>query len=184
MPHLTSVWRLARQLAGPDRAEDLTQETFLRAWTHFDQFDPASNCRAWLLRILHNTWISQWRKTRLELPMADVPESREEPSYEWDDSVAFGELSDDVQWALDQLPETFRWAVLLADVEELTYQLYSWIVRSAHPMTINPRAPVPGYPIGRFNWDAEEARTLYGRDGRLKRGTAAPLLAAKRLNGL
>ena len=122
LPHLPAVYRLARQLGGPDRADDLTQETFLRAWTHFDQFDPASNCRAWLLRILHNAWVSHWRKTRLELPMADVPESRVELSYEWDETVTLEALSDDVQWALDQLPEPFRWAVLLADVEELTYQ--------------------------------------------------------------
>lgn len=67
LPHLAPVYRLARELAGPQRAEDLVQERFPRAWTHFDQFDPATNCRAWLFRILHNAWISQWRRTRLEL---------------------------------------------------------------------------------------------------------------------
>jgi len=55
LPHLAAIYRLARQLAGPDRADDLTQETFLSAWAHFDQFDPATNCRAWLCRILRNT---------------------------------------------------------------------------------------------------------------------------------
>lgn len=122
LPHLASIYRLARQLAGPDRAEDLTQETFLKAWTHFRTFDPATNCRAWLCRILHNTWISQWRKTRLELPVRDVDDVPGEPSYDWEQERLGNELSTDMQSALDQLPDAYRWAVLLADVEELTYQ--------------------------------------------------------------
>lgn len=122
LPHLTAVYRFAVQLAGVDRAEDLTQETFLRAWQHFDQFDPDTHCRAWLFRILHNVWISQWRKTRLELPVADLEEVRAEPWYDWERERSDADLSADMQSALAQLPETFRWAVLLADVEELSYQ--------------------------------------------------------------
>lgn len=122
LPHLRSVYRLARQMAGPDRAEDLVQETFLKAWTHFDTFDPSTNCRAWLCRILHNTWVSQWRKTRLELPVADLDDVPAEPAYDWERERLSGVLSGDMQWAIDQLPEAYRWAVLLADVEELTYQ--------------------------------------------------------------
>ena len=124
LPHLPSIYRIARQMAGPDRAADLAQETFLKAWTHFHTFDPSTNCRAWLCRILHNTWVSQWRKTRLELPagdLDDVPASLE-PAYDWERERLRGVLSADMQWALDQLPETYRWAVLLVDVEELTYQ--------------------------------------------------------------
>ena len=122
MPHLTAVYRLARQLGGPQLADDLTQETFLRAWKSFDQFDPDTNCRAWLCKILHNTWISQWRKTRLELPVADVEDVRTEPYYDWEGDFIRAEMSQDMEWALAQLPEAFRWSVLLADVEELTYQ--------------------------------------------------------------
>ena len=122
LPHLPSVYRLARQMAGADRADDLTQETFLRAWTHFDQFDPDTNCRAWLCRILHNAWISQWRKTRLELPVPDIDDVPAEPSYDWEQDRLGEDLSADMQWALERVPEAYRWAVLLADVEELTYQ--------------------------------------------------------------
>jgi RNA polymerase sigma-70 factor, ECF subfamily len=122
LPHLAAVYRLARQFAGEDRADDLVQETYLRAWSRFHQFDPASNCRAWLCRILHNVWVSNWRKTRLELPVADVEDVRAEPQYDWESEISREELSQDLQWALDQLPDAFRWAVLLADVEELTYQ--------------------------------------------------------------
>jgi RNA polymerase sigma-70 factor (ECF subfamily) len=122
IPHLRSVYRLARQMAGPDRAEDLTQETFLKAWAHFQTFDSSTNCRAWLFRILHNTWVSEWRKTRLELPVAEVDEVPGEPSYDWEQERLGNVLSTDLQWALDQLPDPYRFAVLLADVEELTYQ--------------------------------------------------------------
>ena len=122
LPHLAAVYRLARQLGGPDRADDLVQETFLRAWAHFGQFNRGTNCRAWLCRILHNTWVSQWRRTRLELPVADIEEVRAEPYYDWEGARLGDEWSGDVEQALAQLPEAFRFTLLLADVEELTYQ--------------------------------------------------------------
>jgi RNA polymerase sigma-70 factor, ECF subfamily len=120
LPHLASVYRLAYHVGGAERADDLTQETFLRAWTHFDQFDARTNCRAWLFRILHNASVSQWRKTRREVPIADVEDVVAEPGYEWQPERA--ELSFEMKAALRQLPEAYRWAVWLADVEELTYQ--------------------------------------------------------------
>jgi RNA polymerase sigma-70 factor (ECF subfamily) len=121
LPHLPAVYRIARQLAA-NQADDLVQETFLRAWKHFDQFDPATNCRAWLFRILHNAWITQWRKTRLELPLPEADQVRTDPYYDWEGDFLREELSGDIQWALSRLPDQYRWAVLLADVEELTYQ--------------------------------------------------------------
>ncbi len=120
LPHLASVYRLAYHIGGPDRADDLTQETFLRAWANFRQFDPQSNCRAWLFRILHNASVSEWRKARREVPVAEVDDIASEPGYSWNPERT--ELSADMQTALAQLPESYRWAVWLADVEELTYQ--------------------------------------------------------------
>lgn len=122
MPHLRSLYRLACQMAGADRAEDLVQEAYLRAWTHFDQFQPGTNCRAWLCRILHNTWVSEWRKTRLELAVGDLDDLPVDQAQNWEPEWVAAELSADLQWALAQLPAHYRWAVLLADVEELTYQ--------------------------------------------------------------
>jgi RNA polymerase sigma-70 factor, ECF subfamily len=120
LPHLASVYRLAYHIGGPDCADDLTQETFLRAWSHFHQFDPRTNCRAWLFRILHNAWITQWRKTRRELLVADIEDVVPEPGYAWEPERI--DLSSDMRSALQRLPHAYRWAVWLADVEELTYQ--------------------------------------------------------------
>ena len=62
VPHLADVYRLARQMSGAQRAPDLTQETYLRAWRYFDSFERGTNCRAWLFRILHNVWADQYRR--------------------------------------------------------------------------------------------------------------------------
>lgn len=122
LPCLPAVYRMARQLAGADAADDLTQETFLRAWKYFETFDSATNCRAWLFRILRNAWISRWRKTRLELPLADTSGEPIEPYYDWEDEFLNEEMSAEVERALSELPADYRFVVLLADVEDLTYK--------------------------------------------------------------
>lgn len=160
LPHLPSIYRLARQLAGPDRADDLVQETFLRAWAHFRTFDPNTNCRAWLCRILHNSWVSQWRKTRLELPIGDADAVPSEPSYEWEAERLRDELSTDMQWALDQLPQAYRWAVLLSDVEELSYQEI---------------AATMGCPIGTVMSRISRGRRMLGRLLHERKGTRPAL---------
>ena len=113
---------MARQLAGPDGAEDIVQETFLRAWKYFETFDSATNCRAWLFRILRNTWISRWRKTRLELPLTESDVEAIEPYYDWEEELLRDELSASLKSALSDLPPDYRMVVLLADVEEFTYE--------------------------------------------------------------
>ncbi|MDR1989410.1 MAG: sigma-70 family RNA polymerase sigma factor [Acidobacteriaceae bacterium] len=129
LPHLALLYRRACQIAGPDRADDLVQETFLKAWAHFHSFDPSTNCRAWLYRILHNTWISQWRKTRFELPIGDLDDTLAEPSYDWEQELLSDVLPSNIQWALAQMPDTYRLAVLLADIEERTYQEIAGIMQ-------------------------------------------------------
>ncbi len=121
VPHLADVYRIARQMSDPQRAHDLTQETYLRAWRYFDTFERGTNCRAWLIRILHNVWSDQWQRTRLEMP-SRAAEGLLEPYYDWEGEFLREELSEEVERALAQLPEVYRWAVLLADVEELSYQ--------------------------------------------------------------
>jgi RNA polymerase sigma factor (sigma-70 family) len=58
----------------------------------------------------------------LEIPLTDTEEALIEPYYDWEDEFFKDELSQGIQWALLQLPDEYRWAVLLADVEELSYQ--------------------------------------------------------------
>ena len=122
LPHLAVMLRMARQLVGTEAADDLVQESFLRAWKYFDTFDPATNCRAWLFRILRNVWITRWRKIRLEIPLTETQEELIEPYYDWEDEFLREELSSEVQCALSELPEEYRMAILLADVEELAYR--------------------------------------------------------------
>lgn len=122
IPFLPEVYRLARQMSDEHRAQDLVQETYLRAWKYFASFESGSNCRAWLFRILHNVWRDQWRRLRLELPLTDEEENSIEPYYDWEDDFISDEPSPEFARALSQVPNIYRWAILLADVEELSYQ--------------------------------------------------------------
>jgi len=122
LPHLGALYRMARQLVGVTGADDLLQETFLRAWKYFETFDSTTNCRAWLFRILRNAWISRWRKTRLELPLPETDSEMIEPYYDWEAEFLRDELSEGMKQALSDLPADYRMAVLLADVEEFSYE--------------------------------------------------------------
>ena len=111
------------------QAQDLVQETYLRAWKYFHTFQDGTNCRAWLLRILHNVWNDQWRQRRLEIPLTDSEAAQVEPYYDLEDEFLKDDLSQGVAQALRQLPDMYRWAVLLADVEELSYQEISRVMK-------------------------------------------------------
>ena len=71
LPHLRSLWAAARRLLrGDDHAEDLVQETYLRAYRTFDNFEPGTNCRSWLFTILYSVFINRYHRQRR------APESR------------------------------------------------------------------------------------------------------------
>lgn len=131
LPFLNQLYGAALRLTrNPADAEDLLQQTYLRAFAAFDQFQAGTNMKAWLYKILQNAFISAYRKKQREPKTVGA-----EPA---DDFSLFDRLAEstssaetevlerlpdtEVKAALESLPEQFRTAVLLADVEGFSYQ--------------------------------------------------------------
>jgi RNA polymerase sigma-70 factor (ECF subfamily) len=126
---LDSLYRTALRLTRRSAdAEDLVQETYLKAFRAADRFTPGTNLRAWLFTILHNTARNRARDQARDLVVIDSdtvdravesPMMRTEPSPE---ARAMRDiLTPELQAAIDALPDAFRQAVWLRDVEEFTY---------------------------------------------------------------
>lgn len=126
--------RLTRNRA---EAEDVVQDTYLRAFRGFHRFNPGTNCRAWLFTILRNAFLNQRRRAGREVLDADMtivdtaPESatasrtgRGNPEEEFLQTVLHG----DVERALQALPLVFREAIVLADFEGLSYKEIAEVV--------------------------------------------------------
>lgn len=131
MPWVDAVYRAAMALCGdPAVADDLAQTTYLKAWERFDRYEAGTNCRAWLMQILRNTWFDRLRKHQpVELPhenaleqLAADAESPEPPPP--GDVAGYLEQMDDERLvaALGSLPEDFRLALFLVDVEEYSHE--------------------------------------------------------------
>ena len=134
--HLDGLYRTALRLTrNRAAAEDLVQETFLRAWRSLHTFQPGTNARAWLFRILTNAHIDSYRKTEREPEIVDQEEVGEQYLYARvqdsdelrrqgnPEEIALRRIMDaDVEQALASLPEAFRTAVILADLEEFSYK--------------------------------------------------------------
>ena len=133
LPLLPRLYSAAlRMTRNPADAEDLVQETFLRAYRGFGGFTEGTNLRAWLYRILTNTFINAYRRKQREPQMIledEIPDWYLYDRLGGEGAVASAESSvlesipdEDVQAALDSLPEGFRMAVWLADVEGFAYK--------------------------------------------------------------
>jgi RNA polymerase sigma-70 factor (ECF subfamily) len=132
LPHLDSLYTMAIRLArNPDDANDLLQETVLRAYRFFHQFESGTNCRAWMLTILFNNFRNGYRKSSREQPAASAEEFErklEGESLRIDaggsnpETILSGQgMEGEVETALAGLPAEFREALLLVDVQELSY---------------------------------------------------------------
>jgi RNA polymerase sigma-70 factor (ECF subfamily) len=140
-PHRTALYNSALRLTHhPEDAEDLFQEVIVRAYASFHRFRRGTNFKAWLFRILTNTYINEYRR-RLRAP---TPVAWEEVSLEaeWElsqgqaDSSAVPEdallstvFDEEVETALRELPEEFRMVVILADLQEFSYQEIAGMLR-------------------------------------------------------
>ncbi len=131
--HLDPLYAAALRLTRNERdAEDLVQDTFLRAYRFFDRFERGTNIKAWLFKILTNTFINRYRRKAKERSAVederetvherfmsqDVSEHAANPEQYFFDRL----LSDDVLQAIDALPVDFRMVVILADLQEFSYK--------------------------------------------------------------
>lgn len=133
IPLMKHVLNAARHLTRREEdARDLTQETYLRAYRTFDNFRPGTNCKAWLLTILYSIFVNRYRKQQREpktIPVEDL-EEKFHRSLEAAEGTGTSEGAGfPVRWsdpeiasAVSDLPEGFRAAVLMVDVQELTYE--------------------------------------------------------------
>src|SRR5262245_8216929 len=133
--HLDALYGAAYRLTrNPRDAEDLVQDAVLRAYRFWDSFEKDSNCKAWLLRILTNTFINEYQRKKRSREVLDAAAAEQDAT---DGVLVHAEatdrqspertllersVSDDVQRALDGLPDDFRTAVVLCDVQGLSYK--------------------------------------------------------------
>jgi RNA polymerase sigma-70 factor, ECF subfamily len=124
--HLDALYRTAVRLTGrPQDAEDLVQETYLRAWRSLHTYRPGTNPKAWLFRILHNAHIDRFRASSRTVPTVDELEGQD-PAFvvhETPETLVMSGLVDtEIRKALMEIPEVFRACLILADLEGFSYQ--------------------------------------------------------------
>lgn len=125
LPHLDTLYRVALRLTGePAAAEDLVQETMLRALRAWRSFQPGTNARAWLVTILRNQFINSWRARR-RAPTAvafdAIPELPDVGDPDPEGRFFRDLVDDEVLAAVDALPDDFREVLVLSDMEGLPY---------------------------------------------------------------
>ena len=124
-----------RMTRNPSDAEDLVQETFLKAYRAYHTFEAGTNLKAWLYRILTNTYINKYRKESRRPSEVDLgsvedlylyrrigSEQSAEAARTTEDRFLDGLVESDIKAAVEDLPENFRLPVLLADLEGLSYK--------------------------------------------------------------
>ena len=133
LPHMDALYRTAlRMTKNTNDAEDLVQETYVKAYRFWEKFEPGSNARAWLFKIMTNVFINEYR-SKSRTPVAVNVD-------ELDDNFLYGQLAtsapaddpekklfakifdDDVKRAIENLPDDFRLVVVLSFIEGFSYQ--------------------------------------------------------------
>jgi len=128
LPHAKFLYRFGLRLSGePAAAEDLVQETMLKAYRSWHRFDPSSNVRAWLATILRNTFINEHRRRKREVHHISVEtletfavlsdQQDSDPEGDFFSNI----VDDEVVRAIDTLPSEYKRALVLSDVHGLPY---------------------------------------------------------------
>src|SRR5215208_1653453 len=133
--HVDALFGAAYRLTRNARdAEDLVQDSLLRAYKFWDSFQQDSNCKAWLLRIVTNTFINEYQRRKRSREVLDAATAEQDTTdgvlvhaaandkQAPDTAMLQASVSDDVQRALEQLPDDFRTAVILCDMQGLSYK--------------------------------------------------------------
>ncbi|HKZ22593.1 MAG TPA: sigma-70 family RNA polymerase sigma factor [candidate division Zixibacteria bacterium] len=133
--HIDSVYNVALRLTrNTSDAEDLVQETYLKAFRFFAKFQSGTNCKAWLLKILTNLFNNKYRQRIKEPPQVSYDEIEEDFLYsrllkgtlepnENPEQILFSQIvEDDVKKVMDSLPEEFRMVVILSFIEDCSYK--------------------------------------------------------------
>ncbi len=134
MPHLDALYAFAMHLSrNREDAEDLLQETYVKALHNWHRYEEGTNCRAWLFRIMTNTFynVARARKRRPQVETDALPEVEWQIAESYSDTgmyrpleeiVLDGLMSKHMQAALDSLPDDFRTVLLLADLHDFSYK--------------------------------------------------------------
>ncbi len=132
LPHMDALFNFALRMTPTQvDAEDLVQETFLKAFRFFSSFEEGTNCKAWLFRILKNTHINRYRRDRKFPAIVAYDDNAENAQVVWAESRETTNLAidmfrnlldDDITRAIESLPEDFRTVVILCDIEGFTYE--------------------------------------------------------------
>ena len=131
LPHMDALYNFALRMTGDgDDANDLVQDTFLKAFRFFDKFEKGTNCKAWLFRIMKNTFINSYRKKTKEpdkVDYEDVEKFYETVKPSSTDSAHLEKeiydnlLDDEITSAIASLPDDFKTVIILSDIEGFTY---------------------------------------------------------------
>ncbi|HXX64861.1 MAG TPA: sigma-70 family RNA polymerase sigma factor [Bacteroidota bacterium] len=128
VPFMDMMYGYAVYLTGNrEEASDLLQETFLKAFRFFDKFEPGTNAKAWLYRIMRNTYINEYRRTKRVPELVEYDEQVSSyqmlPSETRKPDEVEGEIfEDEIAVAIASLPEKFKSVIVLRDVEDLPYE--------------------------------------------------------------
>jgi RNA polymerase sigma-70 factor, ECF subfamily len=132
LPHMNALYNFALRMTGDaDDADDLVQETYLKAFRFFDKFEKGTNAKAWLFRILKNSYINEYRKVKKEPNKVDYDDienfyenikSSDVKSNHMVEDVFNNLLDDEISTAISSLPEDFRTVIILSDIEGFTYE--------------------------------------------------------------